>query len=215
MIYEKPIDWGPEKASAFLKEPRVKKMIAMCPNDSLVADLGCYTGDIATVLSLGGNKVVGYDCNTSFVNMTKNKGIDAYFADFETLIPAQNKTFSTIVAGELIEHIVHTEIFLDNCYRILTDDGELIITTPNLAYIGHRIKGLFGEAPGIMGYESGEDTAGPGHVRYFTLRTLTELLQKHKFCVVETQGSDIKGNEKLGNLFPTLAYHLIVKAKKV
>ena len=215
MMYDKKIDWNPEKASAFLKEPRIKKMLEMCPNNSSIAELGCYTGDIAAVLALGGNVVVGYDCNTHFVNLTKKKGIDAYFANFEEYIPAQSNIFGTIVAGELIEHIVHTEIFLDECHRILIDDGELIISTPNLAYVGHRIKGLLGKAPEIMGYESGEDTAGPGHVRYFTLQTLTELLQKHNFQVTEIRGSDIKGNEKLGDLFPTLAYHLIIKAKKV
>ena len=100
-------------------------------------------------------------------------------------------------------------------HDLLKKNGTLIITTPNLAYVGHRIKGLFGKAPEIMGYESGEDTAGPGHVRYFTLQTLTELLQKHGFCVSGIRGSDIKGSEKLGDLFPTLAYHLIIKVTKV
>ena len=214
MIYNKPIEWGAEKAKAFLKEPRIKKMIAMVPPNKIVIDLGCYTGDIAHELLKKSRDVFGYDCNSRFVAMTKAKGIDAYLADFEVGVPGFPKICNVVVAGELIEHIVRTEVFLDNCFRILDDDGELIISTPNLAYIGHRIKGLFGKAPGIMGYESGEDTAGPGHVRYFTLKTLTELLQKHGFCVTNVRGSDIKGNELLGDLFPTLAFHLIIKAQK-
>lgn len=208
------IDWNKEKAAAFLAEPRVQKMIEECPENSIVADLGCFTGDISLELVKKKNKVHAYDCNTEFVEMASKKGIPADVANFEYHIPAPDGAYDAIVAGELIEHIYRTEIFLEECNRILVKGGKLIISTPNLAYLGHRVKAMFGIAPGIMHYESGLNVKSPGHIRYFTLKTLTELLQKYGFAVVEVRGSDIKGNEVLGDMFPTLAYHLIIKAVK-
>lgn len=209
------IDWNKEKAAAFLAEPRVKKMIEECPENSIVADLGCFTGDIALELAKKKNKVHGYDCNMEFVDMTVKKGIPADEADFEYHIPAPDGCFDVIVAGELIEHIYHTEIFLEECYRILNKGGKLIISTPNLAYFGHRLKAVFGVAPPIMHYESGEEIQNPGHVRYFTIKTLTELLQKFGFEVEKVRGSELFKDASLGDLFPSLAYHLIIIAKKV
>ena len=190
-------------------------MIEECPNNSIVADLGCYTGDIAQQLVFKKNKVHGYDCNIEFVDMTMKKGIPVDQADFEYHIPAPDECYDSVVAGELIEHIVHTETFVKECHRILKDNGTLIISTPNLAYLGHRIKGLFGIAPPIMGYESGEDTEFPGHVRYFTVKTLTELLQKYGFEITNIRGSELFKDASLGDIFPELAYHLIITAKKI
>lgn len=214
MSENKLIDWNEEKAKLFLAEPRIKKMIQMCPENKVLADLGCYTGDIAQQLVYKKNKVHGYDCNGEFVEMTEKKGIPSNDADFEYHIPAPDECYDVLVAGELIEHIVHTEVFLSECNRILKTGGEFIISTPNLGYIGHRIKMLFGQAPAIMGYKSGDDELNPGHVRYFTLGKLKEVLNEYGFEVIEVRGSDIKGNEMLGDIFPTLAYHLIVKAVK-
>jgi len=216
MIYDKQINWNSHKAMAFITEPRVTKMLSFVPKDSLVADLGCYTGDIANEISRKNNRVFGADCNQCFVDMTNKLGHHSILSNFEEHIGFKNEVFDCLVAGELIEHIYHTEIFLKECNRILKYGGSIIISTPNLAYVGHRIKAVFGVAPPIMGYESGEETElNPGHVRYFTLQTLTELLQKYGFNVEKVTGSDILGNKKLGNMFPTLSYHLILRATKV
>jgi ubiquinone/menaquinone biosynthesis C-methylase UbiE len=213
MIYNKSIDWSPAKAVAFLNENRVKKMIAMVHPGIHVTELGSFTGDIAQALKmLNNNTVIGIDCNRQFKKMCEQKGIPMFLCDLEKELPIGHNFTNTVLAGEIIEHIVHTETLLDECHRILSPGGELIISTPNLAYLGHRIKLLFGKSPAIIGFESGEADAGPGHVRYFSVQTLTELLQKHGFKVVLIDGSDILGNSFLGSKFPSLSYHIIVKA---
>jgi len=46
-------------------------------------------------------------------------------------IPFRSKSFDIIVAGELIEHLSDPKRFLEECHRTLTDEGVLIISTPN------------------------------------------------------------------------------------
>ena len=41
------------------------------------------------------------------------------------------KTFDTIIAGEVIEHLENPSSFLRGCHAILKDTGRLLITTPN------------------------------------------------------------------------------------
>ena len=164
-VYNKKIDWDKTKAYNLLHEPRVRKMLQFVGANNMVVDIGSYSGDIAKAIQDKGNNIIGLDCNKKFVEMTKVAGVNAMYADFEKSLPIKDKSVDLVFAGEVIEHIYHTEIFLKEAHRVLKDGGELIISTPNLAYWGHRIKLLFGVAPNILGYESGEDLeANPGHV---------------------------------------------------
>lgn len=217
-IYKKKIDWNSKKAKEFLDEPRIRKMLSLVGTNKKVLDVGCFTGDIALEIKKKGNEVVGIDCNIEFVKMTQKKGIDAKFANFEEKFPFKNESFDLIVAGEIIEHIYHTENFLKECHRILKKDGEIIITTPNINYWVYRIKMLFGKTL-PFGIESGEDTEFPGHIRYYTFESMEKTLKNYNFEIEKKISSNIINRsiiklEKVAELWPSIGYHIIVKAKK-
>lgn len=46
-------------------------------------------------------------------------------------IPFKNKSFDVITVIEVIEHVPHPDIALNELARVLKDDGTLILTTPN------------------------------------------------------------------------------------
>lgn len=216
--YTKAIDWNPEKANDFLNEPRIRKMIQLAGTGHKVLDVGCYSGDISLAIKNNGNEVVGLDSNVTFVKMAKERGIPAKFADFEEKFPVASNSFDVIVAGEIIEHIYHTEKFLQECHRVLKKGGELVITTPNINWFWYRFKMLFGKTLPYA-IEAGEDTeACPGHVRYYTVDSLTKTLQKFGFKVeLVTSSNMLNGKvtfEKVAEIWPSMGYHIIVKAKK-
>jgi SAM-dependent methyltransferase len=41
------------------------------------------------------------------------------------------RRFEVVVAGDVIEHVSNQVLFLQNIHRHLTDDGILVLTTPN------------------------------------------------------------------------------------
>lgn len=218
-IYKKKIDWNSKKAKEFLDEPRIRKMLSLVGTNKKVLDVGCFTGDIALEIKKKGNEVIGIDCNTEFVKMTQKKGIDAKFANFEEKFPFKNESFDLIVAGEIIEHIYHTENFLKECHRVLKKDGEIIITTPNINYWVYRIKMLFGKTLPFA-IESGEDTeANPGHIRYYTVESLKKTTEKFGFKNKIVTSSNIINRkiklEKIAEIWPSIGYHIILKAKRV
>ncbi len=144
--------------------------------------------------------------------------MSASYADFEKRLPVKNKSVDVVFAGEVIEHIYHTEKFLQEARRVLSPGGRLIISTPNLAFWKYRAKLVAGIAPNILGYESGEGvTSNPGHVRYFTVRTLCDLLIKYGFVIENVDGSEMFGSiigKQLGSELPSFARHLIITARK-
>ncbi len=52
-------------------------------------------------------------------------------ADLNERFPFENKTFDTVIAGDIIEHLYNPFGFLGECKRILNPKGKLIISTPN------------------------------------------------------------------------------------
>jgi len=68
--------------------------------------------------------------------------------------------------------------------------------------------------------------AAPDHIRFFTLRSLKELLKIHKFEIMEVKGSCamlpenmkfkrlFKAVDKFFLMFPSLAYRSVVACRK-
>ena len=72
--------------------------------------------------------VTGVDINAEAVKNLENKGYKVFRSNAEEL--AIGKTFETIIAGELIEHLSNPGRFLEAAKRHLKPNGRMIITTP-------------------------------------------------------------------------------------
>ena len=168
--------------------------------------------------------------------MARKNGVKCYQLDVdEEDFPFEDNYFDTVTALELIEHLFDPDHFLDEVYRVLRPDGIFVLSTPNLASIHNRIALLFGYQPfsvmvslnnsvGHLSFNPGG--AAPDHIRFFTLRSLKELLKIHKFEIMEVKGScamlpeDMKFKrlfravDKFFSMFPSLAYRSVVVCQK-
>jgi SAM-dependent methyltransferase len=115
--------------------------------------------------------------------MIKNRaketfGIDTEFDEskFDAVhykkISAENFDFDTkfdrILALDLIEHLPNPGLFLSSCARNLTEDGKLIITTPNAFSLFNIAMKVTREDP----------VTNKDHTCYFNPRTLRQLVEK-------------------------------------
>lgn len=126
--------------------------------------------------------------------------------------------FDVVIAGEIIEHLLDTDKFLDNICRVLKPKGHLVLTTPNAASLGRRFLLLTGKNPYL---ETSFHPLRGGHIRYFVKESLFILLKQHKFKVEYFTSDTVIFNynqslysTKLAKLIPTIGKSLIVKAKK-
>jgi SAM-dependent methyltransferase len=65
----------------------------------------------------------------------------AYLTSTGDRIELHDESVDLVFAGEVIEHVDHTDVFLDELHRILRPGGELVITTPNADAPLYRARG--------------------------------------------------------------------------
>lgn len=202
----------------FLDSERIKSIVELVGSGKDVLDLGCGSGEIDRVLIQNGNTVNGLDISETCVRKAKEVGVAAVLCDVENEdIPFKNK-FDVALTAEIIEHIMDTNAFLKKTASALKPEGELVLTTPNLAALGRRLLLLANKNPHM---EVSLEQVSAGHVRYFIKDTLEQLLLQNGFKIVNFTSDVVNFNASgslrsvwLAKMFPTLGRSLIIKCVK-
>ena len=198
---------------------RVNKVLDLIGRNKTVLDVGCWDGGISQLIAANNNVVCGLENSKNAVQLAKAKGrLVKEFNVEEDNWPSFDIKFDVVFAGEIIEHVFDTDKFLQNIHKVLKDDGALVLTTPNIAALGRRLMLAVGISPLIETTARQQDG---GHIRYFTKKTLLNLITDNGFLPIECQ-SDVVNFSQSGNcystaiagVFPTFGRTLIVKALK-
>lgn len=156
----------------------------------------------------------GLELSQKQVDISNKKGYNVLKHDLNKPLPFDNESFDMVVATEIIEHIFDTDTLLHEINRILVPGGRLILTTPNAASIGNRIRMLFGNTK-TFEYHAREGTSG--HIRYFNKSAIQDSLKHNEFKLIKITGRNfnvpfIKYGSKLdfinytlSNIFPKLS----------
>lgn len=71
----------------------------------------------------------GMDISTSYLPITKNKGIDVCYSKIEDM-PYRDGIFDAVVCTDVLEHVFDLKLALDQIYRVLKKDGVFIMRVP-------------------------------------------------------------------------------------
>jgi 2-polyprenyl-3-methyl-5-hydroxy-6-metoxy-1,4-benzoquinol methylase len=150
------------------------KIVKLYENEVNVLDIGCSTGVLANVLKNinADAKITGIDISAKAGEKAKLILENFYCLDLDNaVLPDFGKKFDLIILGDVLEHLKRPDNLLSNLKLILNEDGKIIISLPNIAYITIRIKLLLGtfeyEDTGIMDRT---------HLRFFTQKTVKNLI---------------------------------------
>jgi ubiquinone/menaquinone biosynthesis C-methylase UbiE len=102
-----------------------------------VLDAGCGTGYGSAELAQAAAAVTGVDIATDAIEYARaNYPIPGlrFIESSCTAIPFPPESFDVLVAFEVIEHLTDYRVFLDECARVLTEDGLFIVSSPNRRY---------------------------------------------------------------------------------
>jgi ubiquinone/menaquinone biosynthesis C-methylase UbiE len=93
-----------------------------------ILDAGCATGDYLEKLSTLGYHCAGVDINSEYVDIAKQKGLDAQVMDAKHL-EFPDKSFDTIILFEVLEHLADPEDVLKEAHRVARKN--VLLTVPN------------------------------------------------------------------------------------
>ena len=162
-----------------------------------ILDVGAGDGLLAETLLKDAKTLTALDISLKRIKRCAERCKKGYFivADAEGL-PFKQESFDSIVASELIEHLIAPEEFLRSSYNALRKGGTLVISTPSGLFYENNLEEIFKDH----------------HLHTFSPKKLKSLLEKAGFKPTVIRGMGFKLRIKLPNLLgvlPRIFYAII------
>ena len=149
-------------------------------------DIGCGNGYLTQKISKFFKHSTGIDLSRTGIEKAQKLKSDKL--EFKNIgleeIINQGKKFKFITSFEVIEHQYLPDEFLNQINKILTDDGKLLISTPYHGYFKNLLINLLGKHD----YHY-NPLWRHGHIKFFSIKTLTNLLKKCNLKVIKKKFS--------------------------
>ncbi len=161
--------------------PSLKQLLP--PGKGLkILDAGCGSGVMTAYLSSLGHHVRGFDQSTSGIAIARKSfphtsfELKSIYDDYRSMEPK----VSVVTSFEVIEHLTRPSEMLARAYEALEPNGVLILSTPYHGYLKNLAISLLDGWD--KHFESHRDC---GHIKFFSRKTLTQLLVQSGFSQLE------------------------------
>lgn len=152
------------------------------PPPRRLLDLGCGNGATARVLAGQGYEVLGIDSSDTGVQIAREACPEARFEAGSAYddLPALYGTFPLVLSLEVVEHLYSPRQFAETLRRLLEPGGLGVVSTPYHGYL----KNLALAVTNRMDFHYSPLWEG-GHIKFWSIRTLGELLSGAGFVDLE------------------------------
>jgi 2-polyprenyl-3-methyl-5-hydroxy-6-metoxy-1,4-benzoquinol methylase len=142
-----------------------------------ICDLGCGNGHITGRLAASGYDVTGVDASASGIQIARRMYPGVKFV--EALIDRDLKrlgSFDLVISSDVIEHLYRPSDLLEAATVLLKPHGQLLLGTPYHGYLKNLVLAVTGKMDAhFSALHDG------GHIKFFSVRTLSSLLATHGF----------------------------------
>lgn len=157
-------------------------LLPFIPEDAhSVLELGCGDASLGVAIKQRQKaRVVGVEIDKQACAIARKRIDDVYCGDVREIAAILEEKFDCIVGSEIVEHVDDPWSLLAELRRIAKPGGRLILSIPNIAHasiVADLLQGRFDYA--YIGL------ACAGHLRFFTRRSIQEMLQIAGWTAVE------------------------------
>ncbi|MFA5147261.1 MAG: class I SAM-dependent methyltransferase [Candidatus Omnitrophota bacterium] len=138
-----------------------------------VCDVGCGPGTLLTEAARRGYYAFGVEPNTKCHGLLDKKGI-AYTKEFFPLKAGIKERFDCIFLLNALEHMHDPVRIVEEAKKLLKPSGLIYISVPCIDALVNRV---MHEKAGVFG--------GHSHIQFFSIKTLSMLLDKTGFEMLE------------------------------
>lgn len=198
-------------------------LMRLIPRGARVLELGCASGYLSGYMEQTlGCRVTGLEADPAATVIAATRCSEVYTVDLDAPnaldAACGSAPYDVLLAAAVLEHLKQAEAILGAAHRVLKPGAKVIVSLPNIAHWGMRLR-LLGGRFDYTDYGVMDKT----HVHLYTLKSGRMLLEKHGYKVdgVHIAGSAVqnvlakllRGHAPLvlPNLF---AYELIYVAHK-
>jgi 2-polyprenyl-3-methyl-5-hydroxy-6-metoxy-1,4-benzoquinol methylase len=151
--------------------------------DKTVLELGAAAGHVTRALKSMGNTVVAVERDGRFAEQLAGIADGVHITDLDWLDLKKilgDQKFDVILAGDVLEHCTRPDLVLLQCHSLLSPDGSIVVSLPNVAHADVRLSLLTGRfeyrPTGLL-----DNT----HLRFFTRRTIEKFVEENGFAIEE------------------------------
>jgi len=209
---------------------RLKVAISMLPDVEYkisILDAGCGEGALGMLIKERFNNVftLGFDISEKSLELAKpfyDKVLQMDIEQDDLKDKLEGYKFDYIICTEMLEHLFYPKAALEKFRSVLSNNGYLISSFPNIAWWQYRLKLLKGHFP-----EESRSYHHAEHLHDFTMHTFKELLHDSGYKVDKIDGQFIPPRfikhlrpkslkEKFVRRYPNLfGYQIVIKSSLV
>lgn len=156
---------------------------------------GGFADWYARELNLRHDEVYCSDFADEHLAEARKRGFKTVKWDLEKAPPddVKNVQFATVLFCEIVEHLVNPEVALERIVHAMRPGGALILTTPNLASLGSRVRLLLGKTPSVapapsLNVKAPGSLAAGDHLRVCVPQEWTALVEHVGLRVTRVTG---------------------------
>jgi len=188
---------------------RVEAVIAMGGGGDRILDIGCGSGMLLYQFRNAFKQLVGLEYSEhrlkqASVNLAEQDFV-AVQGSAEDMLEIEPDSIDRIISADTIEHIPDVYAAASEMLRVLRPGGELVINTPNIAFIKKRVLLMIGRFPSTSQPNEGigsDILFDGGHFHYFTYRSLRIVLENAGFEIIKKIGYGKFG--RIHNVWPAM-----------
>ena len=146
-------------------------------SNKTILDIGCGAGTISLYLANQGANIIGIDISRKAIDSCKKSAKALKLKDRTQFICNTieqikfRRKFDLIICSEIIEHIPNDKAFLKRVYKLLKNNGLLILSTPSINAPLYKI-----------GLAQNFDKR-VGHIRRYSKKQISDLVKKSGFTI--------------------------------
>ena len=204
------------------------------PRGDALLDYGCADGELTRrfAAQAGATKVFGVEVVDRLISAAQGRGVEIIEVQGgRMLLP--DACVDVVTANQVIEHLSDTDSFVREVHRVLRPGGTFMVSTNNLASWHNIVALLVGAQPFPSDVSNNpavgklvrlfEDESGAwasmSHLRVFSYRALTEMMETYRFVIQRVQGVGYyplpsKVANRLAMRYPRHAAYLTLRCLK-
>jgi len=171
--------WGTDHS---IPEYKINELLPLVTGNKIL-DIGCGPGFFVNTLSNMGFDATGVDFTPKFISFARKNFKGKFLVGDASKLTFDNQSFDTVFIKSVLEHVDNDIKVLKEALRV---GKKVVIVVPQLTPLALKKRGLI--------FSHYQDQS---HLRYYTPKSINELVAAAKATLVDIQTSEPLPNKSL------------------